>query len=222
MRKLDREGLLGHHLFVAGTHALYGYEARSGVLFDSDLTATTDIDFLWDARRRFTFLTHGINERGVIGLLKQVDPSFKKTRTYRAENDDPYLVEIIRPERRDEAFRPNPKLTQAEEDLEPAAIEGLNWLLNAPKFEEIVIGEDGAPLFMSCIDPRAFALHKLWLSKRDSREGLKRRRDAAQAAAVAAVAVQFMGLKFDKGVLAGLSKQLTDGIEQLAKSKIET
>ena len=222
MRKLDREGLLGHHLFVAGTHALYGYEARSGVLFDSDLTATTDIDFLWDVRKRFTFLTHGINERGVIGLLKQVDASFKKTRTYRAENDDPYLVEIIRPERKDEAFKPNPKLTAAKDDFEPAAIEGLNWLLNAPKFEEIVVGEDGAPLFMSCIDPRAFALHKLWLSRRDTREGVKRRRDAAQAAAVAAVATQFMGLKFDKRVLAGLPRQLTDGVEQLAKTKIET
>jgi hypothetical protein len=221
LRKLDNERLLGSHLFVAGTHALFAYEARSGILFGGELTATTDIDLLWDVRQRFTFLMQDANERGVLGLLQQVDGTFKKTRTYRAENADPYLVEIIRPERRDEHARPNPRVTQAADDLEPAAIEGLQWLLNAPKFEEVVIGEDGRPLLMCCIDPRVFALHKLWLSKRPTREALKRRRDSEQAAAVAAVATQLMGLEFDKRLLKGLSKELTDGIKSLARAKLD-
>lgn len=222
LRKLDIEDLLGSHLFVAGTHALFAYEARTGVLFSGDLTATTDIDFLWDVRQRFTFLMQNINERGVIGLLQQVDETFKKTRSYRAENSDPYLVEVIRPQRKDEVFKPDPKITAADGDLEPAAMEGLEWLLSAPKFEEIAIGEDGRPLLISCIDPRVFALHKLWLSKQPTRVGLKRRRDLMQAQAVAAVATQFMGLKFEKRALTGLPKELAEGVKDLARFRIET
>ena len=36
-------------------------------------------------------------------------------------------------------------------------------------------------------DPRVFAAHKLWLSKRPDRDPLQRRRDAAQAQAVASL-----------------------------------
>jgi len=222
LRKLDERGLLGTHVFVAGTHALYAYEARSGILFSGELTATTDIDFLWDARQRFTFLMQDINQRSVIGLLQQVDDTFRRTATYRAENADPYLVEVIRPLRKNEVMRPELKMSEAEGDLEPASIEGLQWLLNAPKFEEVAIAEDGRPILVSCVDPRAFALHKLWLSKRESRAGLKRRRDELQARAVAAVATQYMGLKFERRELTGLSKELAEGIREFSKTKLET
>jgi hypothetical protein len=220
LRKLDEQGLLGAHVFVAGTHALYAYEARSGMLFSGELTATADIDFLWDARQRFTFLMQDINQRGVIGLLRQVDGTFKRTATYRAENADPYLVEVIRPLRKDEVFRSELKMSKAEGDFEPASMEGLQWLLNAPKFEEVAIGEDGRAVLVSCVDPRAFALHKLWLSRRENRAGVKRQRDELQARAVAAVATQYMGLKFERRDLAGLSKELFDGIKELSKTKL--
>src|SRR5262245_60063439 len=54
LRKLDEEGLLGKQLFVVGTHSLFAYESRSGVLFESGLTATTDVDLLWDVRRKLS------------------------------------------------------------------------------------------------------------------------------------------------------------------------
>jgi hypothetical protein len=222
LRKLDESALLGTHVFVAGTHALYAYEARSGILFSGELTTTTDIDFLWDARQRFTFLMQDINQRGVIGLLKQVDETFRRTATYQAENADPYLVEMIRPLRKDEVLRQEIQMSKAEGDFEPASIEGLQWLLNAPKFEEIAMGEDGRPVLISCVDPRAFALHKLWLSKRETREGIKRRRDELQARAVAAVATQYMGLKFERRALTGLSQELANGVKEFAKTKLET
>ena len=56
------------------------------------------------------------------------------------------------------------KIGPAENDLEAAAIAGLQWLINAPRFGQIVVGADGLPLWMSCVDPRAFALHKWWVS----------------------------------------------------------
>jgi hypothetical protein len=222
LRKLDERALLGTHVFVAGTHSLYAYEARSGILFSGELTATTDIDFLWDARQRFTFLMQDIHQRGVIGLLKQVDETFRRTATYRAENADPYLVEMIRPLRKNEVLRPELQMSRAEGDFEPASIEGLQWLLNAPKFEEVAIAEDGRSLLISCVDPRAFALHKLWLSRRENRQGVKRRRDELQARAVAAVATQYMGLRFERRELTSLSKELADGIKEFAKTKLET
>lgn len=221
LRRLDRDGLLGKHVFVAGTHALYAYEARSGIIFSGELMATTDIDFLWDARQRFTFVMRDVSEVGILGLLRQVDPTFKRTATFRAANDDPYLVELIRPLRPNEALRPALKASEVEGDLEPAAIEGLEWLLNAPKFEEVVIDEEGRPLMLDCIDPRAFALHKLWLSRQPMREGVKRRRDAMQAHAVAAVAIQHLGLKFDRRELTALPKELAQGARELAKANID-
>ncbi len=221
LRKLDTAGLLGSHIIVAGTHALYAYEARSGVLFANELTATTDIDLLWDVRRRFTFLMQDVKERGVVSLLQQVDSSFRRTRSYRVENEDPYIVEFIRAERKGEAFKPPLVMTRARDDLEPVAIEGLEWLVNAPKFEDIVMGDDGRPLLLCCIDPRVFALHKLWLSKRPNREGLKRRRDELQARAVAAVAMQFMGLKFNRRELSALPGALTQGIAELSRERLD-
>jgi hypothetical protein len=47
---------------------------------------------------------------------------------------------------------------------------GLEWLVSSPRFEATAIAEDGMPVWLSCIDPRAFALHKFWLSKRETRE----------------------------------------------------
>lgn len=218
LRKLDQRDMLGSHVFVAGTHSLYAYEAASGVLFDSDLTTTSDIDFLWDARQRFTFLMQDINEHGLIGLLQQVDPTFKRTHTFRAQNEQPYLVEFIRPFSRNEVGTPDLKISDAEGDITPAALEGLQWLLNAPKLEDIAISEDGRPVLISCIDPRAYAVHKLWLSTRPTREGIKRRRDEMQAHAVASVAINHLGLQFDRSSLSAMSKEVADGAKELVNA----
>jgi hypothetical protein len=219
LRKLDDKNLLGRQVSVAGIHALYAYEARAGVIFDRNLTATTDIDFLWDARARFTFLMQDVYQRGVMGLLQQVDPSFRKTRSYRAENADAYLVELIRPPKTDEIAK-GLQISATKDDLEPTAIEGLEWIVNSPKLEEIVMGDDGRPLLICCVDPRVFALHKLWLSRRPLREPLKAKRDEMQAIAVAAVAKKFMGLKFDRRYLSAIPTALLEGVEDLQRADV--
>ncbi len=68
----------------------------------------------------------------------------------------------------------------SKKDLDPIATEGADWLVKAPKIEETVIGADGLPLYLPCVDPRVFALHKLWLSKVPSRQVTSRSRDRAQ------------------------------------------
>jgi hypothetical protein len=102
--------------------------------------------------------------------------------------------------------------------LVPVGINGLNWLVSCPRFEATAIAEDGKPVWMSCIDPRAFALHKYWVSKQESREAVKRRRDASQAVAVANVAT-LLGLNFDAKELSALPAELLAGWKNLVRSE---
>lgn len=218
MRKLDEVGLLGKQLFVVGTHCLYAYEARSGVLFEPSLMATQDIDLLWDARRKLSIaVLDEVKPEGVIGLLRKVDHSFEsKPGHYRAVNDDGFYVDLIRPIRPNEVVRADPKIVDADNDMSASAIVGLQWLVNAPKFEQVAIGFDGRPVWMGCIDPRVFALHKLWLSKQETREPIKRKRDAAQARAVAAVASDYLDMSFSAKDLSALPIDLVRCAKDLA------
>lgn len=211
LRALDHDGLLGDGIFVVETHALFAYEAQSGVVFAPELLATADLDLLADVRSRLVLALDENKRRGVMACLQRVDGSFEvQGDLFRAVNADGYYIDFIRPMSRG-------KVTSPEYDLggiAPAAIEGLQWLVNAPRFNAVAIAEDGEPVYMSCIDTRAFALHKLWVSKQPERDGLKKRRDAAQAVAVAYVST-LMGLPFDRRDLAALPKRLTDGLDEL-------
>jgi hypothetical protein len=76
-------------------------------------------------------------------------------------------------------------ITFADSDLVATEVPGLQWLLNSPKIEVVAIDEDGWPVPIRAPDPRAFALHKAWLSGLPNREPLKKPRDLDQARAVA-------------------------------------
>jgi len=218
LRALDTEGLLGEHLVVVGTHSLYAYEAAAGIRFNDDLIATTDIDLLWDARRKLKLALLDTPDSGVMGILRGIDPTFAKSRrdAFRAVNDDGYLVDLIRPLEVDE-MQNRLHGVGDDLDLEAAAIMGLQWLINAPRFEHVAIAEDGQPLRMVCIDPRAFALHKHWISQRNDREPDKRRRDAMQALAVAIMAKQNLGLEFKAKDFTALPLGLVQGAKDLAR-----
>ena len=59
------------------------------------------------------------------------------------------------------------------------------WMLGAPRVVCTAIGMNGRPFRMAVPDPRAFAMHKLWLgTKCVDREPTKKPRDLAQAYAV--------------------------------------
>lgn len=206
IRALDEAGLMGKHLFVVGTNSLFAYEARAGVQFGRDVVATDDADFLWDARRTLGLAMENVRADGVIGILKKVDESFSTGPMYgySAVNDAGYIVELICPEDKDFMRRQVSKVSEAAGELTPMPIEGLQWLLNAPKFLETVVAEDGIPLHMACVDPRVFALHKKWLSQQPTRQPLKRPRDEAQAHAVAALCNSYFQLDFAASDLSAL------------------
>jgi hypothetical protein len=206
LRALDRAGLLGDGLFIVGTHALYAYEAKSGVIFEPELLA--------DVRSRLVLAIDDKEREGILPILKSVDESFAvQGDLFRAVNADGYFVDVIRQMRRDE-------VSANEYDLGgivPVGIDGLKWLVSSPRFEATAIAEDGMPVWMSCIDPRAFALHKYWVSKQDSREAIKKLRDTLQAAAVALIAER-LGLKFNPKELSALPKELVSQWKDMIKN----
>ena len=219
VRRCDEQGLLGSQLYIVGTNALFAYEALAGVQVESGLTATGDIDLLYDARQRLSLaISQDIGQAGLIGLLRRADQSFSlpRRRGFRAENRDGYLVDLIRPENR-ETFRADlPQgLSTLPDDLEGAPIFGLQWLVNAPKVEAVVIDVRGYPLRVVAIDPRVFALHKSWVSERPNRDPLKRRRDTEQARASAQIARRYLGLSFDAADLSALPGELRDRADDL-------
>jgi hypothetical protein len=224
LQQCDEHRLLGGHLIVVGTNALFAYEALAGVQIQSDLLATGDIDLLYDARHHMSLALKGIRTEGLIGLLRKVDKSFAVThrRGYRATNRDGYLVDLIRPEARD-IFRDRlpPPFTDLPDDLEGAAIFGLTWLINSPKVDAVAIDERGEPVRLVVIDPRTFALHKAWLSARPDREPLKVKRDLEQAKAAAAIAIQYLRLPFDSPELQALPGALRELAPQLSTVKNE-
>ena len=209
IRAFERAGIGSERVKIVGTHAMYAYESMAGGVFDAGFVATQDIDFLLDPRAPLRFVTSDdLKEETLLGILQSADRSFEKTRqTFRAQNRDGFLVDIIQPERNPpwsrEAFEAGKK------DLQPSPITGLVWLENAPSVSQPVIDAKGFPVTMNVPDPRAFAIHKHWLSKQPMRGAAKSRRDLAQAFAVAALVMsELKHLPFDGRALRMMPREI--------------
>ncbi len=219
MRSLEANQVLSTHLVMVGTNALFAYEAQAGVFLGQEFVATGDADLLWDARQSTALLAPELRRLGVIGLLQKLDQSFQTrgANDFRAFNKDGYFVDLIRPDDPD-FFREGRSKTMGDrkDDLEASPIFGLQWLVNAPRFETVSIGQDGYPVLLVTVDPRAFALHKLWVSKSQQRDPIKRRRDRSQAAVVAELCHRYFNLDFEATELGALPEELRRGIQQLS------
>lgn len=213
IRSLDDAGLLGRGLRIVGTNAIYAYEAAAGVVVDASVTATLDIDLLFDARRRLRMLAAAdVPEGTLIALLRRLDNTFARGReVFRATNADGYLVDLIKPQRAEPWRRERETVGAALDDIAAVSIGGLSWLENAPPFESVVVDERGSPARLVAVDPRVFAAHKFWLSQRIDRDPLRRRRDAAQAATVARLVSRYLPhLAFEASELRMLPRDVFD------------
>ena len=217
LRHLADAQVLGRNIFVVGTNSLYLYEALAGVHLTSDLLATADVDLLWDARQSLSLAVKDFRRAGVIGYLRRADRSFRRShgQIFRAINREGFMVDLIRPV--------DDMLTAMDgganhEDLVGVGTEGLEWLVNAPKVDGVVIGEDGIPLRCWSVDPRAFALHKAWVSERPDREPLRRARDHAQAQEGTRIAKHYLGMELPDPALSALPafmRRHTDRLERV-------
>jgi hypothetical protein len=205
IRRLERGNLLGSGLRIVGTHALYAYESLGGVHFGVEAMTTMDIDLPYDARASLKLVSAEMKADGLIGLLRAQDASFRPTASgsFRAVNDDGFMVDLIAPSTRSSAMRQwKSRIGEQADDLSAAEIDGLSWLENVPALDRIVIDERGYPLTMVVPDPRAFMCHKSWMARRDDRDPLKRRRDGHQARTLAEMlATRIPALRLDDPVL---------------------
>ena len=194
IRALDQVGLLGSVIRVLGTNAIYAYEAAAGIRIDPGLTSTEDIDLLFDARAALTFAaSEEVSHPSLLRLLQKVDHSFRRSnQSFRAVNNEGYLVDLIKPLRNPPWQDERQRAGEDADDLLAVEIEGLVWHENAPAFEAVAIDDKGAPCRIVATDPRVWTAHKLWLSKRADREPIKRRRDEAQAHAVGHLVAQYL------------------------------
>lgn len=185
-----RKAGLQDHLLVIGTNALYAYETHAGVRLNKDITATTDVDLLWDSRKSITLLSDGdehFNWSKLIGIIKKADSSFELQpgEKYRAVNSSGYMVDLIK--RRPKSFfddKEPGQLIKNVDDFWTAKIVNMDWLLSAPRFSQVVVGLNGKMAEMLTIDPRAFVLYKIHLSQKEDRDPVKKLRDVAQARAL--------------------------------------
>jgi hypothetical protein len=149
---------------VIGTQALYAYEAVAGSHFLLELLASGDVDLLYDARQKMTVVSEKLDGEGLLGLLKKADKTFECVREngYRAANAGQFMIDLVIAPR---GMQASENITFSKADLVATEVPGLQWLLNSPKLEAVAIDEDGWPVPMRVPDPRAFALHKAWLSE---------------------------------------------------------
>ena len=189
---------LAEYFHVVGTHALYAYETVAGVRFDANVTATRDIDLLWDVRKRMSFWTQMERlDSSFLALLKKVDSSFRirQSQRYTALNAEGFEVDILRrmregddphPIKISERTKGEPAVDQASalEELSVAQAARADVFLTTPSFEAVIVDRNGRMAMMRTIQPKVFVEFKRWMSGLPDREPIKRQRDAAQAKAV--------------------------------------
>ena len=176
---------------VVGTHALFAYEALAAVEFKIELLASGDVDLLYDNRRSLSIVAKKMDNQGLLGLLKKVDKSFeiKTFERFRAVNKDGFMVDMITQDRGMHVAKPE-AITAG--DFELVEVPNLEWLVNAPKINQVAISANGQPVMMPVPDPRAFAIHKAWLSKQPDREPAKKTRDLGQAVMLFALLQEYL------------------------------
>jgi hypothetical protein len=219
LRLLDQAGLLGK-VRIVGTYALFAYESLAGVHLPPSSLATQDIDLLLDARRKLKMTLPGDGEKTVLGLLQKADRSFEPFggSRYRLANAKGFLVDLIRAEERLGKPAPPALPELAAEGLEPAPIQGLNWLVNCPLVETLVIDSRGLPAPIMVPDPRTWMLHKLWLSARSDRGPLQRPRDENQALLLWDVLRDLLPqYPLDAAFIEGLPKPLGEAFSRLTE-----
>lgn len=180
--RLDQAQALSE-LRVVGTHAIFAYESMAAVELKMELLASGDIDLLFDVRKQISLIAKKLDGEGLLGLLKKVDKTFEVSshERFRAINKDGFMVDLIGQDKG--MFTPKPE-PMTEGDLEVMEVPNLEWLANAPRVEQVVIAANGSPVLMPAPDPRAFMIHKAWLSQQIHREPVKKQRDLHQAAMV--------------------------------------
>ena len=180
LREADRRGLLGRELLVVGTNCMAAYAQEAGGLITGAPDETEDFDLAWAA-------SEASSAAALWDLLKAVDPTFtiNSERDFQARNAKAYEVELL--------VAPSRAATHWPKDRpRPIALPEQEWLLPGRWVDQVVACRDGSPARIVAPDPRWFALHKLWMAQKPSRDPLKRSKDRKQGLALLGAVAEAM------------------------------
>jgi hypothetical protein len=209
VRELDEAELLGSHITVVGTNALYAYETSTGTVVESKHVATGDADLLWDTRKSLSLAGANLKPKTIMALLRKADKTFQADYGFNATNNEGYVVDLLCPETQ------NLESIKIPDDLEPIEMAGADWLIASPPHTETVIAHDGYPLRIVVPEPRTFALHKLWVSQRPDRSAVKRPRDIEHARVVGELVKTYLQLPFSTDDMPWLPDELKTLVKEL-------
>jgi hypothetical protein len=189
LRRLTPGDLTAAPLMVIDTHALHAFEFAAGVFIDMPRGSP----LFSGAAQQVTLATaEAVAPDKFLRLLRQADRSYKTLPGDGciAVNQNGFRVRLLPPPTAHSG--PRMVVRDASGVTVPAASGDLAALLGAPKFSQVVIGRRGDPVTMVVPDPRALALHKLWLSQRQDREPAARERNRVQATALAELILRYL------------------------------
>ena len=169
LRAIDRHGLLGLRVIVVGTNAIPAYSMEANALLIDMPDQTADFDLAWSSAEPAE------DEELLLPILKEVDPTYTVNpgRPFQARNSRAYEVELLVAPSRE-------AMLNRRERLQPVALPEQEWLLRGQPVEHVVVTRDLKPARIIAPDPRWFALHKLWMSKKPGRNRQKKPKDRKQ------------------------------------------
>jgi hypothetical protein len=188
LRHLEHRDLSGPRVMVVGTQTLHAYEFAAGVFIDAPKTSP----FWSGADSRLSLATAVELPAGeFLRCLRRADRTFQLLpgKDFAAVNKAGLVVRLLRPRR----IRSRPRLRRRNDsDMVPAVTGDLTTLVSSPEFSQVVIGQRGNPVTMVVPDPRALALHKLWLSQQPERDPWRQEQDRLQATALAELVLRYL------------------------------
>jgi len=221
LRYLPLGDLTQAPLMVIDTHALHAFEFAAGVFIDTP----RDSPCFSGATQGLTLaVAEEVSPEAFLRRLRQADRSYETLPGdgCAAVNQHGFRVRLVRPPTAPSG--PRMIVRDAPGVTVPAASGDLTALMAAPKFSQVVIGRRGDPVTMVVPDPRALALHKLWLSQRQDRDPADKDRDRCQAAALAELILRYLPqyyffsseLQLFPAEVARLAENLVEGYEVTA------
>lgn len=166
---LDRERLMGAAVLVVGTNAMPAYQIEAQQRMATRIHATRDTDLAWRG-------TMGGDDAILWPAMREFDPTFRVNaeRPFQAIGKGSREIELL--------AAPSVLDTLKAEPLRPVVdLEEQEWLLLGEPLRQVIGSLDRTPCGIVVPDPRFFALHKAWLSKKPQRDPRKAPKDMTQA-----------------------------------------
>jgi hypothetical protein len=173
LREADRLGFLGVQAMVVGTNALIAYALEANGFIRGAPDTTLDFDMA------LTGAEPDEDRPTLWKVLKEADMTYavNTERPFQARNAKAYEVEIL--------SAPSRVGGQIAQDRpRPIPLPEQEWLLNGRRVDRVVGVRDGEAARLVAPDPRWFALQKLWLAEKPTRDLQKKDKDRKQGTAL--------------------------------------